>query len=297
MFDTIIGNKEIKINLEKSIKNGNLSHSYLFLGREGIGKKKIAREFAKSILCLGDKEKEGTECKSCLEFDTDNHPDFSIIQPEGNSLKIDQIRKLQTRVSEKPIISAKKVYLIDDSDKMTTEAQNALLKTLEEPPEFVIIILIGSNESAFLTTIRSRCMILHFQPIPDEEIKNFLAKQYQMENISNTWLKTCQGSIGKAIELNGKIEIYQKVEEFVQHIAQANLLELWKKAEFLKEDKDQIGGLLDYMNVLFLSLAKEDYRYTKGIEIIENTKKRLKSNGNYDMSIDNLILQMKEQIR
>ena len=296
MFESIIGNEKIKTNLQKSIQKGNLSHSYLFLGREGIGKKKLAKEFAKSILCLQGGENEN-QCKSCLEFDTDNHPDFTIIKPEGNSLKIDQIRELQTKVSEKPIISTKKVYLIDDSDKMTTEAQNALLKTLEEPPEFVIILLIGSNESAFLTTIRSRCMILHFQPIPDEEIKKYLSKQYQIENISSTWLKTCQGSIGKANQLNGKIELYQKIEQFVQDIPQTNLLDLWKKAEFLKEEKDQIGELLDYMNVLFLSLAKEDYRYTRGIEMVENTKKRLKSNGNYDMSIDNLILQMKEQIR
>lgn len=296
MFESIIGNEEIKNNLQKSINHQNISHSYLFIGREGIGKKKIAKEFAKSILCLGE-EKEQNQCKSCLEFDTDNHPDFTIIQPEGNSLKIDQIREWQTKVAERPIISKKKVYLIDDSDKMTTEAQNALLKTLEEPPEFVIILLIGSNESAFLTTIRSRCMILHFQPIPEEEIRNYLRVQEHRENISDTWLKTCQGSIGKAIELNGKIELYQKAEQLIQSIKQENVLTLWQKAQFLMENKDQIEGLLDYMNVLLLSLAKEDYHYARGIEIIENTKKRLKSNGNYDMSIDNLILQMKEQIR
>ena len=251
MFESIIGNEEIKNNLQKSINHQNISHSYLFIGREGIGKKKIAKEFAKSILCLGE-EKDQNQCKSCLEFDTDNHPDFTIIQPEGNSLKIDQIREWQTKVAERPIISKKKVYLIDDSDKMTTEAQNALLKTLEEPPEFVIILLIGSNESAFLTTIRSRCMILHFQPIPEEEIRNYLRVQEHRENISDTWLKTCQGSIGKAIELNGKIELYQKAEQLIQSIKQENVLTLWQKAQFLMENKDQIEGLLDYMNVLLL---------------------------------------------
>ena len=170
MFEKIIGNDSIKEQLVKSLNNNQISHSYLFIGIEGIGKKLIATEFAKAILCLNDK-KYCNNCKSCIEFDSDNNPDFLYIEPDGNSIKIDQIREMQKKLQEKPIISKNKVYIINNADKMTTEAQNSLLKTLEEPPEFVTIILIGSNENMFLTTIKSRCMILHFNKIDDKIFK------------------------------------------------------------------------------------------------------------------------------
>ena len=125
--------------------------------------------------CL-NKDKYCNNCKSCIEFDSNNNPDFLYIEPDGNSIKIEQIRDMQKRIQEKPIISEKKVYIIDNADKMTVEAQNSLLKTLEEPPEYATIILIGSNENAFLTTIKSRCMILHFNPIEDEKMLQYLQK-------------------------------------------------------------------------------------------------------------------------
>ena len=141
MFDKIIGNDEIKEMLYKSVKDKKTSHSYLFVGIEGIGKKEIAKEFAKMLLCISDNKYCNT-CKSCIEFDTNNNPDFLYIEPDGNSVKIEQIRYIQRKIQEKPIISNKKVYIINDADKMTTEAQNCLLKTLEEPPEYSTIILI-----------------------------------------------------------------------------------------------------------------------------------------------------------
>ena len=156
MFEKIIGNEKNKSILEKSIKLKKTSHSYLFLGTEGIGKRLIALEFAKKILCL-EPENENCKCKSCIEFDSGSNPDFLIIEPEDGKIKIEQIRNMQRRVAEKPINSNKKVYIIDNSDQMTTEAQNCLLKTLEEPPEYLTIILICSNEYNMLSTIKSRC--------------------------------------------------------------------------------------------------------------------------------------------
>lgn len=175
MFEKILGNEHIKEQLKKSIKNNQVSHSYLFIGIDGIGKKLLATEFAKAMQCL-NKDKYCNNCKSCIEFDSNNNPDFLYIEPDGNSIKIEQIRDMQKRIQEKPIISEKKVYIIDNADKMTVEAQNSLLKTLEEPPEYATIILIGSNENAFLTTIKSRCMILHFNPIEDEKMLPYLQK-------------------------------------------------------------------------------------------------------------------------
>lgn len=118
MFDNILGNDKIKKSLINSVKLNRVSHSYLFIGTEGIGKRLIAKEFAKMILCT-DENKYCDNCKSCIEFDTNNNPDFKVIEPDGNSLKIEQIRELQSKVAEKPIISDRKVYIINDSDKMT----------------------------------------------------------------------------------------------------------------------------------------------------------------------------------
>ena len=188
MFEKIVGNNQIKETLEKSIKQNKTSHSYLFIGIEGIGKKLFAIEFAKAILCLNE-EKYCNKCKSCIEFDTNNNPDFSYIEPDGNSIKIEQIRNLQKRIQEKPVISNKKVYIINDAHLMTQEAQNCLLKTLEEPPEFATIVLIGSNETQFLPTIKSRCTIMHFNKIEKEELQKYLLENYGLNNISEKYFK------------------------------------------------------------------------------------------------------------
>ncbi len=129
MFENILGNDKIKKTLANSVNNNRTSHSYLFLGTEGIGKKLIAKEFAKMILCT-DEEKYCNRCKSCIEFDSDNNPDFRIIEPDGNSLKIEQIREFQSKVAEKPIISDKKVYIINDADKMTRRSTELFTKNL-----------------------------------------------------------------------------------------------------------------------------------------------------------------------
>mgnify|MGYP004689114757 CR=1 FL=1 len=129
MFNNILGNDKIKKLLINSVKNNKTSHSYLFLGTEGIGKKLIAKEFAKMILCT-DVNKYCNKCKSCIEFDTNNNPDFKIIEPDGNSLKTDQIREFQSRVAEKPIISNRKVYIINDSDKMTRWGSKLFIKNI-----------------------------------------------------------------------------------------------------------------------------------------------------------------------
>ena len=295
MFEQILGNKKITEQLTNSIKIGNISHSYLFLGTEGIGKKMIAKEFAKMILCTSEDKYCGV-CKSCIEFDTDNNPDFSIIEPDGNSIKIDQIREFQKKVSEKPIISQRKVYIINDSDKMTVEAQNCLLKTLEEPPEFVTIILVGTNENAFLSTIKSRCMILHFEEISEEEILKYLEENYQIKINSQIMIKAFQGSIGKAIELKDKQEQYEKIENLIYGLEKMDVVDLVNKAEFLYSSKDDKTEILDYMEVILMNIAKTSNKYAQTIEIVEQTKKRLAANANYDMSIDNMLFKIWETV-
>lgn len=291
MFENIIGNKKIKEYLKTAIRQEKVSHSYLFIGIEGIGKKLIAEEFAKEILCLNDNDKENT-CESCIKFISQNHPDFEIIEPDGNSIKIEQIRNLQKKIQEKPIISDKKIYIINDSEKMTKEAQNCLLKTLEEPPEFAIIILIGNNESLFLDTIKSRCIILHFDKIENDELKQLMLSKYQIQNIDDDVLRIFQGSIGKAIALKDKIQEYLEIENLLKQLDKKDLVDIFDMAKILYNSKEEIYSILEYINVILLNFAKTNYKYTNCIKIVENTKERLKNNSNYDMSIDNMLFSM-----
>lgn len=295
MFEHIIGNEQIKNILQESIKRNKTSHSYLFVGIEGIGKKIVAKEFSKMLLCI-EENKQESNCKSCIEFNSNNHPDFLLLEPEGNVIKIEQIRQLQKRIQEKPIISHKKVYIINDADKMTKEAQNCLLKTLEEPPEFSTIILIGTNENAFLSTIKSRCMILHFQKIEDEKIKQYLSNQLEENNITENMLKMFQGSIGKAIKLKDKQELYNKIENIIENLNKKDLIDVSNSAEIIYQSKEEIMEILEYMNVLLFEKAKTNAKWIKGISIVEETKKRLQQNANYDMCIDNLLFNMWEEI-
>ena len=295
MFDSIIGNNKIKQLLINSVQNDKTSHSYLFVGIDGIGKKMVATEFAKMLLCLNE-TRYCNKCKSCIEFDSNNNPDFLCIEPDGNSIKIEQIRYLQKKIQEKPIISNKKVYIINDADKMTVEAQNCLLKTLEEPPEYATIVLIGSNENAFLTTIKSRCMIIHFNKIENIEIKRYLEENYAISNISENMLEIFQGSIGKAISLKDKKNEYTEIENIVENINKKNIIDILQMSEIIYKSKDEILEILDYINIILLKKAKENYKYTKCINIVENTKKRLKQNANYDMCIDNMLLKLWERV-
>ena len=281
MFENIIGNEAIKNTLEKSIKTNQITHSYLMIGIQGIGKKLLAKEYAKVILSSND---------------IINNPDFLCIEPDGNSIKIEQIRNFQKEIQEKPIISNKKVYIIDDADLMTKEAQNCLLKTLEEPPEFAVIILIGSNENAFLPTIKSRCMILHFNRLSDSEIKSYLQEQYNELNVTQSMLDIAGGSIGRAINLKDKQEQYSKVEEIINNLDKKDLIDIIQSSEILYKTKDDINDILDYINIILLKMAKENYLYTNCIKIVENTKKRLAQNANYDMCIDDMLFKMWEEI-
>lgn len=280
MFENIIGNQVIKDILEKSINNNHITHSYLFVGIEGVGKKLIATEFAKEI----------------LGKDTVNNPDFLFVEPDGNNIKIEQIRRLQKEIQEKPIISNKKVYIINDADLMTKEAQNCLLKTLEEPPEFAVIILIGSNENSFLPTIKSRCMILHFKELNDLQIKEYFKNECNEQNISQSLIDIAGGSIGRALKLKNKQEQYSKIQEIINNISKKDLIDIIQESELLYKSKEDIIDILEYINIILLKMAKDNYLYTNCIKIVENTKKRLNQNANYDMCIDNMLFKMWEEI-
>lgn len=294
-FENIVGNDKNKELLKDIIKTKNISHGYMFLGISGIGKSLFAKEFAKAILC---NEQTGcNKCKSCIEFDGSNNPDFQIIEPEEKSIKIEQIRLMNSKIYEKPVVSTKKVYIINNAENMTKEAQNCLLKTLEEPPEYAVIILIGTNENMFLNTIRSRCVKINFNKINDEDLKDILVKKYEYNNITQNLLKLFSGSIGKAISLQGKQEIYLEIENTFNNIENINIIDLLNKKEIITKNKEELMDILEYINVLFFEkIAQGNNSYIKAIEIIEDTKDRINKNANLDMTIDNLLMNVWEEI-
>lgn len=291
-FERIIGNDKVKQFLNKAINENHILHSYLFSGIEGIGKKLFAIEFAKKILCI-EQNDEQENCLSCLKFKSSNHPDFMILEPENNVIKIEQIRNMQEKISEKPIVSKKKVYIIVDSDCMTKEAQNCLLKTLEEPPEYATIILTTANESKLLNTIKSRCIKVKFNGLLENEINQYLKQNEIVVNEEN-YIKISQGSIGKLLDIKEDEDVYNQVNIVLENIDKNTLIDILNKAEILYIQKDKIQEILDYINIYLYNT--KDIRKINCIEYVEDTKRRLISNSNYDMCIDYLLLKMWERI-
>ena len=293
-FSNIIGNNEIKSLLNNLVKTNNIVHSYIFVGIDGIGKLIFAKDFAKMILCQ-DVHKACDKCSSCIKFNSDNHPDFMIINSEdGKNIKINQIRFLQEKISEKPIISDKKVYIINNSDLMTVEAQNCLLKTLEEPPEYAVIILVLSNESKLLSTIKSRCTKFKFLKLTDNDLIEY-ARSKNIE-INSSLLSACDGSISKLLNLQNNLESYKQLDNIINYLSKGDIVDIWNNSDILYKSKDIIYTLLEYFNTVFLENLRstKDNKYIKAIKIVEDTKKKLSNNANYDMCIDNLLLQIWE---
>lgn len=298
-FENIIGNEKNKELLKKAIETQNILHSYLFIGEEGIGKSLFATEFAKMILCENEEKKPCNNCKSCIQFMGESHPDFMKIEPEdGKTIKIEQIRFLQEKIAEKPVTSSKKVYIISNSETMTREGANALLKTLEEPPEYAILILLTSNESKLLTTIKSRCTKIYFEKIPEEKILAYLKENGLDTGITENMLKNSEGSIGKALKIEEEKEQYLQIEELVQNLHKQDITQIWRGVEVLYSAKENSISLLEYMTIVFYQLLKKknELCYEKAIKVIEKTKQRILANANYDMSIDFLLLRLWEEL-
>ena len=293
-FETLAGNKKTKELLNTIIKQNKFLHSYMFVGQSGIGKMLYAKEFSKRAMCL-NREEICNKCKSCLEFDNNNHPDFFVIEPDGNSIKIEQIRELTNKIIEKPIVSEKKIYIINNAYLMTREAQNCLLKTLEEPPEFAIIILIVENEGNILNTIKSRCTKIYFENISDIEMKKLLEKKYGTLNLSDNMLKSFNGSMEKATKIMENKEFYNKIENIFSNIEKTSRISLLNNDEIYK-NKENIDEILDYINIIFWNKLQENQKYINCLNIVQEARNRLARNANFDMTIDNMLIKIWEEI-
>ena len=222
-FNDIIGQERAIKILTKSLKKNKVSSSYIFVGSEGTGKKLTAIEFAKAVNCLNlSKDSEACEdCQSCSEISKQCSPDLKIIEPIKNSIKIEQIREMRKEIGLKPFKNKKKIYIIDKAEKMTLEASNCLLKTIEEPPYYAIIILICSRIDPILPTIVSRCQIINFGLITSIKIKELsLSKIKNIEKEKAEIIsKLAQGSIGKAFKLLTDKEYFIRRETLLNYLS------------------------------------------------------------------------------
>lgn len=295
IFGDIIGNNNIKEELTKTLENNLIGHSYIFQGPEGVGKELFAKKFAKAILCM---ENRGcNKCKSCIMYDSSNHPDFMLLNEEEQIIKIDEIRELIKKVIEKPIISKRKVYIINAADKMTKDAQNCLLKTLEEPPEYMTIILISSNENLLLTTIKSRCTKISFNVLTNDEIKQYIDKKTNIDknDIKEQTINLLGGSVKKLNKIISNKDTYTQIEELLINIKTKGKLEFYLSGKVIY-NKDEIYDFLEYMISILYNLGLKDRDYLNGIKIVQNTISKLKSNNNFDMSIDNMLFDIWEEV-
>ena len=181
-FHEIIGHDDVVNHLQNAIQMGKVSHAYIFNGEVGAGKKMLASAFAMALQC----EKHGTdpcmECDSCKRALSKNHPDIiTITHEKPNSIGIEDIRiQLIDDVSIKPYTGPYKIYILNEAEKLTLQAQNALLKTIEEPPAYAVILLLTSNADSLLPTISSRCVTLNLRPVKESDVKEYLMEHMHL---------------------------------------------------------------------------------------------------------------------
>lgn len=324
-FKDIIGHeKNIEI-LKKSIQSKSLSHSFLFEGEEGIGKKMVALALAKTILCEEEGDRPCNICNSCLKFDSFNHPDFFLIEAENEIIKKEEIERLIKNTLTAPFQSKKKIFLIDESHKMNLTAQNKLLKTLEEPPSYINIILISSNSNKLLPTILSRVQNLSFYPVKGEKIVEILMDKYNKKEVQARFIQSfTKGAVGESISLCTDDSFFKNrdiVIKLIDDIIKGDLTKIFNSTGFFNENKDKIEEILDIFLYWFrdLSIYKElgnsdllinkdklqnlslqsNMKSSKINDIIEKivqTKTNIGRNMNYQLSIETMLFSIQEEL-
>jgi len=258
MFSDVIGHKEVIERLKNSLRSGRIANAYIFSGPVGVGKEFVAINFAKALNCLSDGEDSCSECIACRKIDDGNYADVMVIRPEGTRLKIDQMRSLQHSGSYRAIEGNYKVYIITEAEKMTAEAANSLLKTLEEPPGAMVLILLTSVYSALLPTIRSRCQSVKFSLVPPALLRDELIKRFGLSDSKAKWVALrSQGKVGDALKLMEKDDedAEDDISSSFLDLSRKNggsLLHVFRKAESLGKMQDPFDALLSWYRDLLL---------------------------------------------
>ena len=299
-FAEIIGQKEIKNHLQKALEQDQISHAYIINGEKDSGKMMIARTFAAAFFCETETTDACGECPSCKKVEHFNHPDVIYVTHENPSLiKVDEIRdQLVQDMYIKPYTGSRKIYIVEDAQLMGEAAQNALLKSLEEPPAYVTIFLLTDNVSALLDTILSRCILLNIRPVINErdEVERILTRTYQMPDYeAEEIINLSQGNVGKAFALASNEDfrgLMERVLNLVVRISSCNSFEISKMAEKLQtEDKEKLINLKDYLDLLeiwyrdvllYKSTANQEYIYFKNriLEVKKQAKRAKYANLN-----------------
>ena len=325
-FKDVVGHKDILKYISSAVENNRVSHAYILNGERGSGKKMLANLFAMTLLCeTGDNEPCG-KCHSCKQAESGNHPDIiRVTHEKPNSIRVDDIRtQVNNTVDIKTYQGPYKVYIIPQADMMTPQAQNAILKTIEEPPSYAVFLLLTENAETLLPTINSRCVMLKLR-----NIKDTLIKKYLMENLEIPDYKAdmctafAQGNMGRAIMLANSDhfnEIREEAVQLLKHINEMELNEIVAAVKNISVYKLEITDYLDiimiwYRDVLLYKATKEIDKVVfkdqlqsikeqarkssyEGIELIleslEKAKARLKANVNFDLVMELLFLTIKE---
>ncbi len=261
-FADIIGQNEIKEHLKKAIETGKISHAYIINGERGMGKKMLAEAFVQTMFCEKGGSDACEECSECGKISRKNHPDVIYIRPseDKKTVGINDIREqLVSDIYIRPYSGDIKVYIIEDADLLNTSCQNAILKTIEEPPEYARLLLLTENAQRLLPTIRSRCIELDLRPVTgdDDRIMSLIMDEYELpEYVAASILQFSQGNIGRALSLasgDSFKSMLDMVFHLVSHIDSMHAYEIAGEADKLKKKAaDKELDLLEYLDLLLL---------------------------------------------
>ena len=324
-YNRVIGHKSIIEHLKKAVVNKKVSQAYIFTGEDGSGKKMLAEIFAKTLLCEAHGQEPCNKCKSCLQVDGGNQPDLIYVTHEKASLGVEEIRvQVNSDILIKPYSSLYKIYIIDEAEKMTEQAQNALLKTIEEPPEYAVIMLLTTSLGKLLPTIQSRCVNLELKVVPEKDIKQFLMEKKQIPDyLAEISAAFSRGNVGRAIKYASSEDFIQSKDAIIHVLRHIDEMELYEIMDALNEFSAHKLDIEDYIDLMLLwyrdvlmfkvtndpnrLLYKSEVRYiakqaTKSdyegieaiIEAMDKAKIRLRANVNFDVAIELMLLSIKE---
>ena len=324
-FRDVVGHESIIGHFKSSIEQGKVAHAYLIHGEKGTGKKMLAGLFAKTLQCeAGGKDPCGT-CRSCIQCDSGNQPDIIWVTHEKPTvISVDDIREqVNNDIIIKPYSSRYKIYIIPEAELMNPQAQNALLKTIEEPPEYAIIMLLTNNLDKMLPTILSRCITLNLKPVGELDMMEYLSRMGIPQAKAKFCVGFAFGNLGKAVRLATSEEYNEIKHDCVQILKDINRMEIYDLIDAVKKMSKYKLDIYDYLDIMMMwyrdilmlkvsgspdkLLFKEEYATLKqqanyisyeGIEnvlkALDKVKVRLEANVNFDIAMELLLLTIKE---